>query len=147
MYGNGPGYGITKDSTIAGKNTIQAAAAPRHWATHGGEDVPVFATGPLANLFSGTIDQTYIPHAISYIACLGSFRDRCGCLYFSCETEILNTTCSDGECETNDIGNAIMISDQLIAAQMQLISGTTVDCNYNTFKCLIIAVFLLIFNK
>lgn len=57
---------------------LQTAGVPRAWATHGGEDVPVFAIGPLASvLFSGSIDQSYIPHAISYASCLGHHASRC----------------------------------------------------------------------
>ncbi|KAF7409755.1 hypothetical protein HZH68_004136 [Vespula germanica] len=85
LYSNGPGYtqprNILRD---AGKDSIQVkshpetAGVPRAWATHGGEDVPVFAIGPLASvLFSGSIDQSYIPHAISYAACLGHQASRC----------------------------------------------------------------------
>ncbi|KZC03755.1 Alkaline phosphatase, tissue-nonspecific isozyme, partial [Dufourea novaeangliae] len=79
LYSNGPGY--TQPRNIlreAGKDSIQTAGVPRAWATHGGEDVPVFAIGPLANvLFSGSIDQSYIPHAISYAGCLGHHASRC----------------------------------------------------------------------
>ncbi|KOC64154.1 Alkaline phosphatase, tissue-nonspecific isozyme [Habropoda laboriosa] len=79
LYSNGPGY--TQPRNIlreAGKDSIQTAGVPRAWATHGGEDVPVFAIGPLANvLFSGSIDQSYIPHAISYASCLGHHASRC----------------------------------------------------------------------
>ncbi|XP_026300262.1 alkaline phosphatase isoform X4 [Apis mellifera] len=79
LYSNGPGY--TQPRNIlreAGKDSIQTAGVPRAWATHGGEDVPVFAIGPLANvLFSGSIDQSYIPHAISYASCLGQHATRC----------------------------------------------------------------------
>ena len=57
---------------------LQTAGVPRAWATHGGEDVPVFAIGPLASvLFSGSVDQSYIPHAISYASCLGHYASRC----------------------------------------------------------------------
>ncbi|XP_029665202.1 alkaline phosphatase-like isoform X2 [Formica exsecta] len=79
LYSNGPGY--TQPRTIlreAGKDSIQTAGVPRAWATHGGEDVPVFAIGPLAStLFSGSIDQSYIPHAIAYAACLAHHASRC----------------------------------------------------------------------
>ncbi|XP_033309172.1 alkaline phosphatase, tissue-nonspecific isozyme-like [Bombus bifarius] len=79
LYSNGPGY--TQPRNIlreAGKDSIQTAGVPRAWATHGGEDVPVFAIGPLANvLFSGSVDQSYIPHAISYASCLGHHASRC----------------------------------------------------------------------
>jgi len=51
---------------------------PRQWATHGGEDVPVYGQGPLAAaLLGGTMDQSYIAHAIAYIACLVEFAERC----------------------------------------------------------------------
>lgn len=64
---------------ISRSRSLQTAGVPRAWATHGGEDVPVFAIGPLSSiLFSGSIDQSYIPHAISYAACLQSeHADRC----------------------------------------------------------------------
>nr|XP_012227449.1 PREDICTED: alkaline phosphatase-like isoform X2 [Linepithema humile] len=79
LYSNGPGY--TQPRNIlreAGKDSTQTAGVPRAWATHGGEDVPVFAIGPLANvLFSGSIDQSYIPHAIAYAACLAHHASRC----------------------------------------------------------------------
>lgn len=36
------------------KNQVHAAAVPRQWGTHAGEDVPVYALGPLATtLFAG----------------------------------------------------------------------------------------------
>ncbi|XP_069689290.1 alkaline phosphatase-like isoform X3 [Periplaneta americana] len=79
LYGNGPGYSSPR--TVPRGNSrdmVQGAAVPRTWSTHGGEDVPVFAMGPLASvLFSGTFDQSYIPHAIAYIACLGEYAKRC----------------------------------------------------------------------
>lgn len=39
--------------------------------THGGEDVPIYANGPLSHLFSGVIEQNYIAHLISYALCIG----------------------------------------------------------------------------
>ena len=36
--------------------------------THGGEDVPVLATGPWAHLFVGVHEQSYFSHAIEYAA-------------------------------------------------------------------------------
>lgn len=84
LYGNGPGYSspraIPSNTTTNNneRNAVHGSAAPRQWATHGGEDVPVYAQGPLATtLFTGTMDQSYIPHAIAYIACLGEHNKRC----------------------------------------------------------------------
>lgn len=86
LYGNGPGYTVPRSvpnsainiSAALDKNNVHASAAPRHWATHGGEDVPVYASGPLAtSLFTATIDQSYIPHAMAYSACIGPYKMRC----------------------------------------------------------------------
>ncbi|KAJ8915215.1 hypothetical protein NQ315_015438 [Exocentrus adspersus] len=84
LYGNGPGFATPRiipmntSSAAEDRNQVHASAVPRQWATHGGEDVPVYALGPLATtLFTGTFDQSYIPHAIAYSACLGEHRLRC----------------------------------------------------------------------
>nr|AVD96954.1 ALP-5 [Nilaparvata lugens] len=92
LYGNGPGYAIPRliPSNVANvtaksdKNTVHGSAAPRHWSTHGGEDVPVYASGPLAShLFTATIDQSFIPHAMAYSACIGPYKQRCQQANFS----------------------------------------------------------------
>ncbi len=82
LYGNGPGFSVPRlvptNLSIEEKNAVHGAAVPRKWATHGGEDVPVYAIGPLSSLlFTGTVDQSYVPHAIAYIACLAEFKSRC----------------------------------------------------------------------
>ena len=84
LYGNGPGYSSPRavpsnaTTTAEGRNAVHGSAVPRQWATHGGEDVPVFAQGPLATaIFSGTVDQSYIPHAMAYIGCIGEHSKRC----------------------------------------------------------------------
>ncbi|XP_013109914.2 alkaline phosphatase [Stomoxys calcitrans] len=38
---------------------------------HAGEDVALFARGPQAHLFSGTMEQNVIPHLMAYAACIG----------------------------------------------------------------------------
>lgn len=45
--------------------------------THGGEDVAVFAKGPMAHLLHGVHEQNYIPHVMAYAACIGQNRDHC----------------------------------------------------------------------
>lgn len=84
LYTNGPGYSNPRSvpmnvtTPMESKNQVFTSAVPRQWATHSGEDVPVYALGPLATtLFAGTFDQSYIPHAIAYSACLGEHRLRC----------------------------------------------------------------------
>ncbi|XP_035217329.1 alkaline phosphatase, tissue-nonspecific isozyme-like [Stegodyphus dumicola] len=85
LYANGPGYNRdfpTGRENLTGTNTeeknyVQQSAVPRRWDTHGGEDVPVYAHGPMAHLFRGVLEQTYIPHAMAYAACIGPQRNDC----------------------------------------------------------------------
>ncbi|PSN50061.1 hypothetical protein C0J52_04213, partial [Blattella germanica] len=111
LYGNGPGY--TEPRTVPqgkSRDIIQSSAVPRTWSTHGGEDVPVFASGPLANiLFSGTFDQSYIPHAIAYIACLGEYAKRCS--MFSNSNSEPTITNSSLSCPAAPAVSAVMSDD------------------------------------
>lgn len=125
LYTNGPGY-ATKRNPSTGKDAIQSSAVPRNWATHSGEDVPVFSTGPLHNIFGGSFDQTYLPHAISYVACLGPFHDRCGCPNAKCDKK--NKTC-ENDCDTDD-DNVIMVSDQMIVADYRVLISGSYQFNY-----------------
>ncbi|MDF2371140.1 MAG: alkaline phosphatase [Rhizobiaceae bacterium] len=44
----------------------QQTAVPMSWETHSGEDVAVYAKGPWAHLFDGTIEQNYIFHVMNH---------------------------------------------------------------------------------
>jgi len=87
LYGNGPGHSaehrvvpMVNATDAETRNRLHSAAVPRQWATHGGEDVAVYAVGPpgvTQALFSGTFDQSYVPHAIAYVACLAEHAERC----------------------------------------------------------------------
>ncbi|KAG8201790.1 hypothetical protein JTE90_027274 [Oedothorax gibbosus] len=85
LYANGPGYNRnfpTGRENLTGANTedknyVQQSAVPRRWDTHGGEDVPVYAHGPMAHLFRGVLEQTYIPHAMAYASCIGPYKNDC----------------------------------------------------------------------
>jgi alkaline phosphatase len=81
-YANGPGAlfagvengetepkaaGIRPDlSTVdtAAVDYLQPSLVPLESETHGGEDVAIYADGPMAYLFSGTVDQQYIYHVM-----------------------------------------------------------------------------------
>lgn len=49
LYGNGPGFtsprNVPGNGTGDTTNAVHTSAVPRQWATHGGEDVPVYAQG------------------------------------------------------------------------------------------------------
>ncbi|MFM9863498.1 MAG: alkaline phosphatase [Micropepsaceae bacterium] len=72
-YANGPGAG--KDGApredLTGVDTKapdyrQQALVPSGSETHGGEDVPIYASGPSAHLFQGVVDQHYIFHVMNH---------------------------------------------------------------------------------
>jgi alkaline phosphatase len=76
-YGNGPGAwkdGTPRpDVTTVDTNDvdyIQQATWARGSETHAGEDVTIWAAGPGAWLFQGTVEQSYIFHVIDYAASL-----------------------------------------------------------------------------
>uniref|UniRef100_A0A8C9S6S1 Alkaline phosphatase n=1 Tax=Scleropages formosus TaxID=113540 RepID=A0A8C9S6S1_SCLFO len=72
MYGNGPGHKIVNNKRPdirESKDYIQQAAVPTESETHGGEDVAVLARGPMAHLFHGVQEQSYIPHALAFADC------------------------------------------------------------------------------
>lgn len=72
-YANGPGatHGDRKhlDQDVAlHKDYRQAALIPMDSETHGGEDVAIYARGPGAWLFDGTVEQHYIFHVMDSVA-------------------------------------------------------------------------------
>ncbi len=44
----------------------QIALVPMDYETHGGEDVALYAIGPMSQLFSGTLEQHWVFHALKY---------------------------------------------------------------------------------
>lgn len=79
-YSSGLGH-IKYNETAAmrdQRNSYHKATISSTWSNHDGTDVPLYSIGPLANiLFSGSLDQTYIPHAIAFAMCLFDYQDRC----------------------------------------------------------------------
>ncbi|XP_064650752.1 alkaline phosphatase-like [Lineus longissimus] len=85
VYGNGPGYvigpgggrtNITMTNT-SDPNFKAQAPVPVPDETHSGEDVPIYALGPMAHLFHGLHDNSYISHVMSYAACIGPNKGHC----------------------------------------------------------------------
>ncbi|GFE64952.1 alkaline phosphatase [Litoreibacter roseus] len=77
-YLNGPGSVLREDMNFSGVRPqivedevtdldyIQQALIPKSSETHSGEDVAVYAKGPFAHLFDGTIEQNVIFHIIDH---------------------------------------------------------------------------------
>lgn len=53
----------------------QQAAVPLEAETHGGEDVTIYAKGPMAHLFHGVKEQNYVAHVMAYAACLEPYTN------------------------------------------------------------------------
>lgn len=51
------------------------ATVPMDAETHGGDDVAVWASGPMSHLFRGVYEQNTLPYLISYIAQIGDYYD------------------------------------------------------------------------
>ena len=56
---------------------VQPALFPTYLANHAGQDVPIYAIGPMSHLFHSTHEQSYIAHVIRYAACMGDYKDNC----------------------------------------------------------------------
>ncbi len=79
-YLNGPGsvLKIGDDGTFSGKRPdltnadamdpdyVQQSLIPLKSETHSGEDVAIYARGPWAHLFDGTVEQNYIFHVMNF---------------------------------------------------------------------------------
>lgn len=85
MYTNGPGYkgekdGMRPDPTdddYTDPHYMGAATVPLIESYHAGEDVILYARGPHAHIFTGIHENTYIPHALRYAACVGDGLQFC----------------------------------------------------------------------
>eukprot|EP00058_Branchiostoma_floridae_P028592 XP_002614083.1 hypothetical protein BRAFLDRAFT_67331 [Branchiostoma floridae] len=82
LYGNGPGFRQEGRQNLTGVDTadkdyVQQSAVPMADETHSGEDVSVFADGPMAHLFRGLHEQVYVAHVMKYAACIGEYTETC----------------------------------------------------------------------
>ncbi|XP_028587634.2 intestinal-type alkaline phosphatase [Podarcis muralis] len=83
VYGNGPGYQITSqgrpnltEEESERDDYHQQAAVPLDSETHGGEDVAILAKGPMAHLFHGVQEQTFVAHVMAYAAGIEPYQDN-----------------------------------------------------------------------
>ncbi|KAK3868630.1 hypothetical protein Pcinc_025993 [Petrolisthes cinctipes] len=90
MFTNGPGFNYTwNGAEVIRRNLSEVdtthkdfeplAAVPTYSGseTHGGEDVAVFAQGPMAHLFHRVHEQSYVAHVMAYAACIGPYSKNC----------------------------------------------------------------------
>ncbi|XP_048241155.1 alkaline phosphatase, tissue-nonspecific isozyme-like [Haliotis rufescens] len=81
IYGNGRNvnYGgrrnLTDDVTTKLNYTAESAVR-QDLETHGGEDVAIYARGPMSHLFHGVHEQNYIAHVMMYASCVGPYAKK-----------------------------------------------------------------------
>ncbi|XP_071491651.1 alkaline phosphatase-like [Diadema antillarum] len=88
-YLNGPGgsrtvvsfnfTGHRRDHTetdTEDSNFLQDALVPLSSETHGGDDVAIYAIGPMAHLFHGVHEQNYIAHVMTFAGCYDDTLDN-----------------------------------------------------------------------
>ncbi|XP_038075937.1 alkaline phosphatase-like [Patiria miniata] len=89
QYGNGPGAkqdqnsyganGMRRNLTDADVQQPEFEAPCIFYTdseTHGGEDLAIYANGPMSHLFHGVHEQNYIAHVVRYAACL-DYKEHC----------------------------------------------------------------------
>lgn len=47
------------------------------WESHGGEEVAIYASGPMSHLLTGVVEQNYIAHVMMYASCIGRNKEHC----------------------------------------------------------------------
>lgn len=72
-YANGPGAVVQlpraqTDAEAMDPDYLQPSLVPMASETHSREDVAIYARGPWAHLFQGTVEQNYIFHVMDYAA-------------------------------------------------------------------------------
>ncbi|CAL4117468.1 unnamed protein product, partial [Meganyctiphanes norvegica] len=90
MFANGPGvkYYVKQNNVSRVDPRIENTAALGYVApagvpkingteTHSGDDVAVYATGPMSHLFHRVHEQSYVAHAMGFAACIGPHSKNC----------------------------------------------------------------------
>ncbi|WAR13537.1 PPBT-like protein [Mya arenaria] len=81
LYASGP-IGRNKEENLEHVDTEAddyqyEALIERKSETHSGEDVAIYALGPMAHLFTGVMEQNVISYAMAHAACIGDIGIDC----------------------------------------------------------------------
>ncbi|XP_016953655.1 membrane-bound alkaline phosphatase [Drosophila biarmipes] len=78
QYLDETGQRIPLDDIIGADDAITPSYIAKEQGVHSGEDVGIWASGPQSHLFTGTMQQSTIPHLMAYASCVGSRKKVCG---------------------------------------------------------------------
>ncbi|RWS15307.1 Alkaline phosphatase: tissue-nonspecific isozyme-like protein, partial [Dinothrombium tinctorium] len=83
MYTNGPGFKDQRSNPLKVNTSAlryrQHAAVYVDEAAHAGEDVAVYSQGPMAHLFHGLKEQSYVAHVMAYASCIWIYSNETHC--------------------------------------------------------------------
>ncbi|KAF5405630.1 hypothetical protein PHET_00836 [Paragonimus heterotremus] len=85
-YFNGPAGSVKEPRRDPSNDQIfqdgyrQQALVPLASATHAADDVPLYAIGPLNQLFHRAVDNTYVAHATMFALCLEEYKEEPHCV-------------------------------------------------------------------
>lgn len=114
MYANGPGAPVYEERrNLTGVNTddeefVFQSAVPLYSETHSGEDVPIYARGPMSHLFQGVKEQNYIAHVMAYASCVGDYKNREDCAASLSNIENTHHSCPKNSSYKNHISICIL---------------------------------------
>ncbi|XP_016996726.2 membrane-bound alkaline phosphatase [Drosophila takahashii] len=77
QYLDETGQRIPLDNILGPDNAISPSYIAKEIGVHSGEDVGIWASGPQSHLFTGTMQQSTIPHLMAYASCVGSGKKVC----------------------------------------------------------------------
>ncbi|KAK6751474.1 hypothetical protein RB195_003084 [Necator americanus] len=79
FFATGPGFrgGFSSDGHVDEEKSAHPlythpTAVPNIYGAHGGEDVGIWADGPLADLFSSSLENTEVAYLIKFLLCTGN---------------------------------------------------------------------------
>ncbi|XP_060603042.1 alkaline phosphatase-like [Ruditapes philippinarum] len=80
-YANGPKHSYFRrnltDVDTTDVKFKQDVVVDLPWETHSGEDVPIYARGPMAHLLTGVKEQNVIAYVMAHAACIGDVGVPC----------------------------------------------------------------------
>lgn len=145
LYNNGPGYQgglvpvpVQTRENLTGVDTgadnyKQQTGVPRTSESHGGEDVAIFARGPMAHLFHGIHEQSYIPYAMKYAACMGENKGHCTTLVQTTPEETTKTaakvtTTTKNEFQVQFLNMQLDVTETSVALYTQFVVVLSLAC-------------------
>jgi len=145
LYGNGPGFqgpGTLGQQSYTRQlltpqiteeiDYLQQSAVPLTEGTNGADDIPIYASGPMAHLIHKVHQQSYIGHVIRYASCIGGMSAHCDRVSssessYSMEQQINRQLYSDVEATRESDDAAASIDAQSVNFLGQMLNKSSAE--------------------